>query len=237
MAFDIGMLVTPTALAIFGVVALLTGFGWIRITRNQDTERKLKGLGIGLLVLAVVFSGAVSFGALTNPTSTGAGPATFSVVAATNTTQPWLRFDQVNHIITVQAVYNSTSKALTNYTANVDFSITRADLSAVDTVATAATNSVASIGNQSGSGTTYPVVAKNSDGTYKVNWTRAATGAISNGAATILVPGGGSAVLTLNITMNSDAAENMKVYDTASAYFSVAGQQWTVTFLESVRNT
>ena len=236
MPFDVNSIWTPMGMGLLALVTAIFAFQFVKVGLSDNTRKGLKAVFALSLVGFVVTSGWLGAVGTSNP-GTGTGNATFSVVASANGTQAWVKFDQVNHVVTVQFVYNSTSLALTNYTANVDFSITRSDLSAADAVATATLNSVASVGNQSGTGTTYPIVAKNTDGTSKVNWTRAATGAVSNSQATILVPGGGSAVLTLNITANSDAASNMKLYDVASAYFSVAGQPWRVDFLESVRNT
>jgi hypothetical protein len=223
-----------------GLLALIgIGYGWefLGKVKNEQLQSAARVVGVifaaVFLVAAGLFGGTISGGTGTvNP----AGAPEYTVLASANGTQAHVTIDNVAHEIVVQLDFNTTSGALTKHQANIDFSIARKDTGPQDGVAEADVIAVGSVGNISGTGTTYTAIAKNSDGTYKTNWTRAASGAVTNKYATILIEGGGAAVLTFNVTANSDAGANMNAFNSVSANLLIGKIGWKVTFLMANRH-
>lgn len=131
-----------------------------------------------------------------------------------------------SHIINIAMTYNSTSKLITvGLTTVLNFTLSRADAGIDGAVATCSLGNVPIVGITGA--VAQPIVAVNSDNTYKALFTKAG-GFSSYQSGTVLVGAGSSAWMTCTITLNSAALAGMSQYQVEQIPLNIGGQSWTV---------
>lgn len=230
----IGWVTSATGLAIIAIAAVLIGWGFIDLTKNQRTRKAFKGLAVLAVLGFLVVNGAFGSG-LVGTTAT-ATSATYAITASEDTDQAWVVINDDTNTVQIQIDVddvNETFDAQTG-TAEINFTIGRTDSSSADAVATADLGVVGLILDSSGNGKTYPVLAQNSDGTYAFDWEKGpnANAVVINKYTTQLVEGGGTAFLRLNVTFNGEAGAQMDIYDVGKVTFVIATETWTLEILK-----
>ena len=191
------------------------------------------GTQLGAIVAVLGLLGTVYFGgglSGLSTTSATAVTAEFTVTASEETEQSQVTIDDASNTVQVNLQYDISDANYIGGTgfAEVNFTIGRADTSTADTTTTTDILTIAQVADDDGSGKTYPIVSKNADGTYKWNCEKGANASPSttNKYATLLVEGGSTNFIRLNITFNPTAGGEMIVYDSESSTFTVAGETW-----------
>lgn len=199
--------------------------------------QKFSALIAFVAIVGAVFA-AGGFGTL-GATSATAQTAKFSVTPSEDTDQSQVVLDDSTNTVQVNAQYDISDGNFIGGTgyAEVNFTIGRTDTSTADATATTDFTSIGLVSKSDGSGTTYPIVSKNADGTYKWNVEKGpnAAPATTNKYGTVLVEGGSTNFLRLNITLNPTAAAEMTVYNSVKCTFTVAGETWTLLFVLVVK--
>jgi hypothetical protein len=185
-------------------------------------------IAFAAVVGAVFVSGGLgTFGS----TAATANQAKYSVTASEDTDQSQVVIDDSTNTVQVNLQYDISDADYIGGTgfAEVNFTIGRTDTSTADATTTTDILTIAQVADDDGSGKTYPVVSKNADGTYKWNCEKGPNAAptTTNKYATILVEGGATNFIRLNVTFNPTAAGEMTVYNSQKSTFTVAGETWT----------
>lgn len=194
------------------------------------------GTQLGAIVAVLGLLGTVYFGGglsgLTTTTSATAVKAQFTVTASEETEQSQVTISDATNTVQVNLQYDISDANYIGGTgfAEVNFTIGRADTSTADVTTTTDILTVAQVADDDGSGKTYSIVSKNADGTYKWNCEKGpnASPSTTNKYATLLVEGGSTNFIRLNITFNPTAGGEMIVYQSDGSTFTVAGETWTL---------
>ncbi len=221
-----------------GLLALLTIgvliFGGIALVGRSFFGISPKGQKTAAMLTFVLIIGAVfvggGFGTLGAPAVT-ATQAQFTVTPSLEVAQSQVVLDDSTNTVQVNLQYDISDGNFIGGTgfAEVNFTVGRADTSTADITTTTDILTIAQVPKSDGSGTTYPVVSKNADGTFKWNVEKGPNAAptVTIKSGTLLIPGGGTNFLRLNITFNPTAAAEQTVYQSTKSTFTVAGETWT----------
>jgi hypothetical protein len=215
----------------FGVAAFIVA-GLILIALNYFGPKAWgakmkKAMAVAGVLLLV--AGSITYVAAMQPassTQTIITPnASFNSVCAAPSTHTTIQNN--SHIINIAMSYNSTSKLLTGSTdvTVLNFTISRADSGIADAVATCSLGNVPIVGIVGS--TAQPIVAVNSDNTYKAAFAKAG-GFSSYQSGTVLVSAGSSGWMTCTLTLNSAALAGMSQYQVEQIPLSIGGQSWIV---------
>ena len=232
----VGFLTSLTGLI---AIAIIAGglYLWGKNFGLQPGARKAFALVAFVAIVGAVLS-AGGFSSL-SATSATAQTAKFSVTPSEDTDQSQVVLDDSTNTVQVNAQYDISDAGFITGTgfAEVNFTIGRTDTSTADATATTDVSSIGQVLDDDGSGKTYSIVSKNADGTFKWNVEKGpnASPATTNKYGTVLVEGGSTNFLRLNITFNPSAAGEMTVYNSVRSTFTVAGETWTLLFVLVVK--
>lgn len=213
------------------------------ITNGRGVPRGLRTIlaiaSIGSILIGVVEVAGVGTLAPTAPGTVGGPIYTVTATVGDSQNSSNVVFDQNAHTAQVQVSYDISDAAAiyASGTTELNFTIGRSDTGTQDVTTAASLVTVGLVPKSDGSGTTYPIVALNADGTYQCTAEKGPNAApiSTNKATTILLAGGGSNYVRFNITWNANAVGNQVVFDTAPITLQIADQTWTVTELLVVK--
>ena len=240
MAIDTSWVWTGGGLAVLGIIALVVS---MFLGKQSGAPRGLKTLfvvgGVTLLLLGVALTFGI--GGLTSTPQTTAGTARYEVTVTAGDSQNVsnIAIDDTARTIQVRIQCSSTCSTFdySSGTAELNFTVGRADTGTQDSIFDAKVVSVGLVSDSSGDGTTHPIVAQYSDSRYKTEWEKGPNAApISvNKETTVLLEGGGASFVRLNVTWSIGAAFEQSAFDTATVTVSVAGETWTITEILTAR--
>lgn len=226
------------ALFLFGAIGVMLAYGLNRVSGMPKVVPVIAGVAGGALILAGV-GAAVGFGSLTAPTSGQLGAAEYDVTSSEDFAQSQVVIDNEANVVQIQMQYDISDANFIGGTGGgeVNFTIARADSGTGDAVTEVDVVSVELVPHASGDGQTEPIAAKYTDGTFKTDWEKGpnASPVVINDFTTVLVEGGSTGFVRINITLNAEAAGEMTVYDQAKISLRVAGEPWIVECLLTVK--
>lgn len=229
---------TAFGLFLAGAIGLMLAYGTSKVSGMPKVIPVIAGVAGGGLILAGI-GASVGFGSLTAPTTQLAGSAEYDVTASEEFAQSQVVVDNEANVIQIQMQYDISDANFIGGTGGgeVNFTIARADSGTGDAVTEVDVVSVELVPHASGDGQTEPIVAKYTDGTYKADWEKGPNESpvVINDFTTVLVEGGSTGFVRINITLNAEAASEMTVYDQAKISLRVAGEPWTVECLLTVK--
>lgn len=224
----IGWALSLTGLIVIAILAGGTYLWGSKFGASPGMRKAGAFIAFAAVVGAVFVSGG--FGTLGATTAT-ANVAHYSVTASEDTDQSQVVIDDSTNTVQVNLQYDISDANYIGGTgyAEVNFTIGRTDTSTADSTTTTDILTIAQVADDDGSGKTYPIVSKNADGTYKWNCEKGPNAAptTTNKYATVLVEGGGTAFVRLNVTFNPTAGGEKVVYSSEKSTFTVAGETWT----------
>ena len=238
---DLWAWVTSTVgLATIGIALILLGYRVFDLGWTAKGLKRAKMIGILFIAGAV----ALNYGVF-SLTSTEAPPATsvgsFDVTCADSST--WITEDNNAHTITWAATYNYTAGDFSYWNGvgaayqtnsqygQVVFTVQRG-LGTVGLVQTyGQVKTVPSVTNSS-TGTSYALLTKSND-QFNALWTRADASTAYNMVTLTIAETADGAVVTLNMTLSSNAIGSMIQYGVQDIVIDIGGQTWTCQVLLS----
>lgn len=227
-----------------GLILLGAGLGVVyAILPKQGGIAGLRTVvAAGAVLSAVIGVGLwAGLGTLPTTTTTAGGAAGYTVTLSAGEVQNVsnLVIDNLNHKVQVQVQCTSSCASFSygSGTVELNFTISRSDTGTQDVSTPLVVNTIAQVAKSDGSGTYYPIVGLNADGTYKSDWEKGpnASPAVNNKQTTVLLAGGGSNYARLNVTWGITAVAQQNVYQTADVTCSIAGQSWTITEILTIK--
>jgi len=219
---------------IIGIVAILIGKRYLPFGSFSKKQRDgITIIGATFVIAALLAMGIFGSGATNTPT-TVESPATFDLTITSP--DPEISIDAATHDVTWAINFNDTSGSFNCGTGVAELNITflRTDANPADAIATAKVGTIPQI--TSTTGNTYDFVTKTTSGQYNAVFTNP-NGAQSYMSGTVLVEGGSSNYLTLNITLNSNAVAQMQTYGTAHLTVTAGGHNVDITLLKATVTT
>lgn len=231
---------TQVGAFIIGVVLLLFGFSYIKVGLRAQTRKLLKFAGViavGYAVLSYAGLWAISAEEAAPVTTVGAYDVTASESMA------WLTVDNNAQIVTWAVTYNYTAgdfsgvggadggagaQSQSQY-ALIQFNVDRG-LGTVGLVQTyGEVTSIPSITNDT-TGTSYAVLTQSND-QYNALWNRSDGSTAYEMITITIAETADGAIVSLNMTLASNAIGSMDQYDTFNIGVVIGGESWTVQVL------
>lgn len=229
---------TGPGLILLGV--LLGGLYYV--LPKHGVPQGIKTLVAASAVVVALLGVGVSAGLGTlssNPQTVGNVTYTVTMSAGEVQNTSNIVIDNLNHKVQVQVQCTSSCSSFSygSGTVELNFTVARGDTGTQDVSTAVVVSSVASVAKSDGSGTYYPIVGTNADGTYKSDWEKGpnASPSVTNKQTTILLAGGGSNFARLNVTWGITAVGNQNAFQTADVHCQVAGQDWTITEILTIK--
>lgn len=231
MVDPVATLSTGPGLILAGAILAVVGMLLPSSAKGPKTLSYIGAAVAGMLGVGLIF-GLGTLGAAPGTNNVG---ATYTVTAAAGEVQNTsnLVIDNLNHKIQVQVQCTSSCSSFSfgSGTVELNFTVARSDTGTQDASTLCRVNTIAQVAKSDGSGTYYPIVGQNADGTYKSDFERGpnAAPAVNNKQATLLLTGGGTNFARLNVTWSITAVGNQNAYNAADVGIEIAGQPWVIT--------
>lgn len=227
---DLTLGLSLAAWAVIGVILLIIGYYGVKFG-IPSKPRGWSRIAGWIIIILVILSYAGVFAVLA-PEAETVEKAAFEVSVTPDSTQTHVSYSEAQKKFTMAVQFNDTTPAFLSDTQYLEanFTVYRVDVLLTNAIATGSLQKVETI-PISGS-PSEAILDEVADGSYAFMWTKA-SGVSTYEDVSLLVEPGESASVTLNVTLNAAAVEEMSLYGSATITFTLAGHTYTIEVIKT----